>query len=354
MTLFVAVASADGVPVEFAQKAACGMCNDCADCSACCAKGMCAMDNKKEAANVETVMLSYQKVCSGGDFSFLDTLLTPDYREYQVVPGMPPDLKGSAATKMMIQTMREAFPDLEVTPEGLYARGNDVVARFRVRGTHTGNLMGMPPTGKKINITGTDWFRFKDGKWVEHWGIVDGAGMMRQLGMIPEEMPGATTPMNEANTSKNTPGANMSPQDAEKVVRRFVKAVNERNFDAAAELLAPGFVDHSPSWRAETTEMWKERMRTLNNAFPDLNAAIEDLFVVGDKVISRWTYTGTNTGELMGMPPTGKRVQVSSIMIDRVRGGKIHEHWENWDELGFMAQLGQIPMGDETTPHEGK
>jgi steroid delta-isomerase-like uncharacterized protein len=357
MTFVGSLSTAGEVAVEFAQKAACGMCNDCADCAACCAKGMCAMDNKTEAANAAANLSFYEKVFNGGDFAFVDTLVAPDFQEHQAIAGMPPSLKGPEAVKAMAGMMRAAFPDVKATVEGVYVRGDDVITRYRMTGTNTGETMGMPATGKKVDVTGIDWVRFKDGKATDHWGASDDAGMMRQLGMMPE-MPGTggMTAKKAMKPSKKDIGEKMSPEAAEKAVRRFYdEMINKRNLDILDEMVAPDFIDHSPSMNADTVEDQKAIMKEMIGAFPDLNVMIDDLVVVGDKVIVRWTMTGTNSGELMGMPATGKSVKVSGISVDRVGGGKIHEHWENWDELGFMAQLGLVPgMDGMMAPEPGK
>jgi predicted ester cyclase len=78
-----------------------------------------------------------------------------------------------------------AFPDLQVHVEDLVAEGEKLVTRYSVRGTHKGDLMGIPATGKEISITGTAIDRFENGLSVEHWEIIDQLGLMQQLGVIP-------------------------------------------------------------------------------------------------------------------------------------------------------------------------
>jgi steroid delta-isomerase-like uncharacterized protein len=79
------------------------------------------------------------------------------------------------------------------------------------------------------------------------------------------------------------------------------------------------------------------------SAFPDMRVTIEDLVAEGDKVAARWSVTGTHRGELMGIPATGKRVTVTGIEINRFAGGKLVEHWESFDQLSMMQQLGVVP-----------
>jgi predicted ester cyclase len=89
-------------------------------------------------------------------------------------------------------------------------------------------------------------------------------------------------------------------------------------------------------------------------AFPDGRWTVEDQLAEGDKVVTRWSFTGIHRGNLMGIAPTGKQVTTSGVMIDRIVGGKIAEEWEEYDALGMMQQLDAVPsMGkaeDKTAP----
>jgi len=78
-------------------------------------------------------------------------------------------------------------------------------------------------------------------------------------------------------------------------------------------------------------------------AFSQPHTTIDDAIVEGDKVAWRWTFRGTHTGPLMGIPATGKAIAFTGITIDRVAGGKIVERWNQADFMGLMQQLGAIP-----------
>ena len=78
-----------------------------------------------------------------------------------------------------------AFPDLHFTIEELIAEGDKVAGRYTARGTHKGELMGIPPTNNAISLTVSEIYRIADGKITEHWVILDALGMMQQLGVIP-------------------------------------------------------------------------------------------------------------------------------------------------------------------------
>ena len=85
---------------------------------------------------------------------------------------------------------RAAFPDLRMDPEDVLVSGDKAVARVRATGTHQGEFMGVPPTGKSIDVQLIDIIRFgDDGLAREHWGVFDAMAMMQQLGVVPEGPP---------------------------------------------------------------------------------------------------------------------------------------------------------------------
>jgi steroid delta-isomerase-like uncharacterized protein len=81
----------------------------------------------------------------------------------------------------------------------------------------------------------------------------------------------------------------------------------------------------------------------FRSAIPDLRVVVEDMIAEGDKVAVRYTLEGTHEGELFGVPPTGQRLSIKSISVERVSDGKIIEHWRVTDSLDMMQQLGVIP-----------
>jgi steroid delta-isomerase-like uncharacterized protein len=117
-----------------------------------------------------------------GDLALADELIAADVIDHQALPGMPPGREGF---KQFVSIFHAAFPDLHVTVEDLIAEGDKVVGRTTMRGTHQGEFMGIPPTGKQCTISGIDIIRFANGQVVEHWGNSDDLGLMQQLGVIP-------------------------------------------------------------------------------------------------------------------------------------------------------------------------
>jgi predicted ester cyclase len=136
-------------------------------------------------------------------------------------------------------------------------------------------------------------------------------------------------------------------EDTAAPFRRFIQeVVNGGNVAAIDDLMPPDLIEHEPlpPGMPQNREGVKELFTTLHQAFPDLEAAVEDEVVQGDKVVFRMTWQGRQDGDFFGIPPTGKRVTYSVIDIVRVVGGKVVEHWGLTDQLGLMQQLGGIPQ----------
>jgi steroid delta-isomerase-like uncharacterized protein len=98
------------------------------------------------------------------------------------IPDQPPGREGE---KQALATFRSAFPDLRVTTEDLIAEGDKVVLRWTARGTHEGDLPGVPATGKQATLKGIDILRLADGRIVERWAEYDNLGLLQQLGLAP-------------------------------------------------------------------------------------------------------------------------------------------------------------------------
>src|SRR5262245_59116253 len=139
-----------------------------------------------EEKNTAAVRRFYDEVMGKGNLKVIDELVDASFVEHYVPdPKMQANREGLAQTMTMFRT---AFPDLQITVDDLIAKGDKVWAYTTMRGTNKGAFMGMPATGKKVEVKGLDIVRFVNGKAVEHWGLNDDLKMMQQLGVIP--MPG--------------------------------------------------------------------------------------------------------------------------------------------------------------------
>ena len=123
--------------------------------------------------------------------------------------------------------------------------------------------------------------------------------------------------------------------------------INAGDIGGFSDRLAEAFVEHEQTpGLAPTKAGVKDFFRMQISAFPDLHFKVEDVFASGAKVVARVTYTGTNKGAFMGMPATGKSVDVQLIdMFLFGDDGLVHEHWGVIDVLAMMQQLGAVPAG---------
>ncbi len=132
------------------------------------------------------------------------------------------------------------------------------------------------------------------------------------------------------------------------VSRRFFEEVfGKGKLNVLDEIVAKDHINSGPGNPPELApgiEGTKQLVTMYRNAFPDLHFTIDEQIAEGDKVVTRWTGHGTNKGELLGMPATGKSSTVTGIVIDRIANGKIAESWGIFDQFGMMQQLGVIPM----------
>jgi steroid delta-isomerase-like uncharacterized protein len=124
---------------------------------------------------------------NAGDIDGFAELLAGDFVEHEETPGLEPTKEG---VKQFFHMYRAAFPDLRMEVQDVVAHGDKAVARVRATGTHQGDFMGMPATGKSVDVQLIDIIRFgDDGLAHEHWGVFDALAMMQQLGAIPTPSP---------------------------------------------------------------------------------------------------------------------------------------------------------------------
>lgn len=133
--------------------------------------------------NKALVRQMVEQVFNRGDVGLVDEFLAPDFVEHEELPpGLP---RGREGVKQFFTTFRSAFPDFRATIDDIVAEGDKVVVRQSWSGTHKGEFMGVPPTGKSVSFGVIDIMRIAGGKFVEHWGQSDSMGLMQQLGAIP-------------------------------------------------------------------------------------------------------------------------------------------------------------------------
>ena len=133
----------------------------------------------------------------------------------------------------------------------------------------------------------------------------------------------------------------MSLEENKAIALRHFEEAYE-NLDVIDEIYDKNTIGHLSSQEVKGSEGMKKYILANKNAFPDVKFIIEDQIAEGDKVVGRVTFRGTHKGEFMGISPTGKEITVESIEINRISDGKFVEHWEVFDQLGMMQQLGIV------------
>jgi steroid delta-isomerase-like uncharacterized protein len=288
----------------------------------------------EEIAN-KAIICRYVDATNAGELDLFDLFVDENYIENEPIPGQG---MGREELKKAYVVFNGPFPDLEYVFEDLIAEGDLVFGRGVISGTHKGDFMGVPATGKKIRWTGTRLFRLQNEQVLEGWINVDMMGMMQQMGVIPA--PPAPDPAS-IPSAKHVTGAPSNREANKALMARFIEQVwNRGNLDVADEIFHPDHTSPSAPALPPGAEGTKMIATTFRTAFPDFHMTIEHIAAEDDRVAARFIETGTHLGELFGIPPTGKKVRFSEIGILRIADGKVVESWYDVDMLGLMQQLG--------------
>lgn len=132
-------------------------------------------------------------------------------------------------------------------------------------------------------------------------------------------------------------------EDNKVLVRRLWEEMNKHNLAACFAMLHPDCLYRSSATGELKREAFRSFVTTSLAAFPDAHWTIDDQIGEGDKVVTRWTLAATHQGSFLGVAPTGKKVSITGMTIDRIVNGMVVEEREEWDTLGMMRQLGVVP-----------
>jgi steroid delta-isomerase-like uncharacterized protein len=143
-------------------------------------------DREDDVDHATTMRSAYERI-SAGDVAGFGDLIAEDFIEHQSGPGLPPTKEGALEFFRILLT---AFPDMQMEVEDLIASEDKTVARVKATATHVGEFMGVPSTGKRVEVQLIDIMRFDDAGLVcEHWGVTDMLSLMQQLGVVPAGPP---------------------------------------------------------------------------------------------------------------------------------------------------------------------
>ena len=139
----------------------------------------------------------------------------------------------------------------------------------------------------------------------------------------------------------------MTPQNLLLCHNFAQKMINERDLSSAPQLIAADSVHHEfgdvPSEFQRGPRAMAQFLNLYLRAFPDLRLTFEDALADRDRVVTRWRLEGTHNGPLMGIAPSGRRISIEGIRIDRVENGKIAESWMQMDTMSLLEQIGALP-----------
>jgi len=242
--------------------------------------------------------------------------------------------------------LRTAFPDRVDVIERVAAEGDTVGLLFRLTATHTGNLFGIPPTGRKVDVYEIALLRIVSGQMVEGWFMMDEAELLRQLGArmpVRKDRRITAPPIPDAGESGEALAQRLSAKTPLSELDRH-KVIAARSRSAT-----PSAADRSPDYRREREAFQHLHDygvargvsgETLRSALSNRQDRIDRLVAEGEQSWMRSYVYGTHAANLYGLPATGKRVGVPAVEIARFAGGKLKESWCFGDELGLLLQLG--------------
>lgn len=246
--------------------------------------------------------------------------------------------------------LRGAIPDRIDIIEETVAEGDMVGLLWRITGTHRGNLFGIPPTGRKIDVHEIGIWRVADGKIADAWFMVDEAGLLKQLG--------AKLPARK-DRRLIVPPVSGAGEDPDTVLRRleagpFVSQEDRnRLMVARSKGSAPPQGDRAPDYKQRRFGFQHLRdygiakdvaKQSITAALPGRRDRIDGFIAEGEKVWMRFKLAGTHGAPLYGLPPTGIQVEIPEIGIMRIVDGKWKDSWYFGDELGLLLQLDALHM----------
>ena len=139
-----------------------------------------------QATSNKATFRHFHDAVNSGDMDLISNMIDEAFEpDVQIRTPLPVEATGAQALKQVWATLLRAYPDLHITVEDLIAEGDKLVCRNVVTGTHRGEYMGIPPTGKSVTYNEIFIVRFEGGRIAETWGVVDVLSQMKQLGAIP-------------------------------------------------------------------------------------------------------------------------------------------------------------------------
>ena len=296
----------------------------------------------------DLVLRMYDEVWNKGNIAAADDSVSPAFADHPPTRFFDVGRTGPAALTEAAQDFRAAIPDFHDTPELVLVEGDMSAYLGAISGKQENELFGFPAKGRRMRVWGVNFFKHDDqGQIAERWGQFDVLTMMQQLGVAPgPPMPEAPAQGPAYGDPRRAGRENSDNIEANKdVYRRMVEeVVNQGKFDVVDELFHPEYVDHAaPPGSPPGLDGVKAIFSMFRTGFPDVKFTIDTMVGEGNYVATLVHGEGTQTGQFIEFPPSGKHAVWRSVGFFRVEDGLIREHWGIPDLLGLLIQIGVIP-----------
>jgi steroid delta-isomerase-like uncharacterized protein len=270
-------------------------------------------------ATVGFTVRSYFCMIDSSQFDLLGHLAAPDYALH--FPGVPVPLDLAGANQL-IAGFQAAFPDLRHHIVQISEAAGRVEVQINGVGTQRGDFQGVPASGRSIQTPTHHTFRFEDGRIAEHWIQVDLADIMRQITAGPAGP--------EAHKAM--------------ALRLYEEVINGEQPAIVDEIFAADAILHDPfTGTNRGSAAFKELLGMFDTAFPHHRVRVQQVIAEGDTVAVLHTHRATHNGPFMGLPATGKSIEVNGLELFRFVDGQIVEFWRKDDDVSLLMQLGAMP-----------
>ncbi|MEA3335162.1 MAG: serine hydrolase [Chloroflexota bacterium] len=281
-----------------------------------------------QAENMGAVRAYIEEFTNEGNESVADDVFSEDVVWHS--PTSPKPIEGIESLKASIKETHIGIPDFRATIDDIFSAGDTVVVRGTTTGTHAGPLSGMPATNQSAEWTFIEVYHVQDGKIQEITEQFDALGFLQQIGIMPADRESYTW-----GEAMEVTGAEPGDAEANKatVLGAGQAGMAADTLEQLDEMFAADFVNHDPS-RPQVTDLESFKAWSAENVtgFPDQKLVSEELVAAGDKVMERWTWTGTES-------QTGTPLSMTGTTIYRFEEGKIAEAWWANNMMGIMMQM---------------
>jgi predicted ester cyclase len=298
----------------------------------------------------DLILNQYEEVWNKGNYAYAEETVHPDFNDHPPTRFFDVGRVGPAALEEAAKEFRNGIHDFHDDPELVLVEGDRVAYLGQIAGRQSGELFGFPSKGRRMRVWGVNFFRMEGDQIIERWGQFDVLTMMQQLGLAPgPETPEAPAEGPTYGDPRRASREDSGEIEANKAVyRRMVdEVVNQGHFDVVDEIFHPDYLDHAaPPGTPPGLDGVKAIFGMFRTGFPDLKFQIDQMVGEGSYVATLVHGEGTQTGQFIQFPPSGKHAVWRSVGFFRVEGGQIREHWGIPDLLGLLIQIGIIPPPD--------